>query len=231
MIKKLKYIKYYSKVILKNWKGRKDSYSQHGEDKIIELLLPGGVNSFIDIGANDGVLFSNTYKFAKNGAIGLCIEPSPKSYIKLYLNHLPNWRVKTVNLAISIKNSEVYLNEDGYEQVLSKVSLTRSNSSKVAKCINFDKLIAQYPRFKNIDLLSVDVEDHEYQVFCGLTDPHFSSKVIILESNLNKLDELIKLNSLRNYIPICHNYLNIILKHKDENLVLPKHLPPNFERI
>ena len=54
MIKKLKYIKYYAKVLLDNWTVKKDSYAQHGEDKLIEHLLPKGVFSFIDIGANDG---------------------------------------------------------------------------------------------------------------------------------------------------------------------------------
>ena len=83
MIKKLRYLKYYAKVLLTNWTVNKDSYAQHGEDKLVEQLLPNGVNSFIDIGANDGVLFSNTYKFAKNGARGLCLEPSRSSYNKL----------------------------------------------------------------------------------------------------------------------------------------------------
>ena len=41
--------------MLNNWTVNKDSYAQHGEDKLIELLLPEGVNTFIDIGANDGV--------------------------------------------------------------------------------------------------------------------------------------------------------------------------------
>ena len=68
MHKKLKYINYYAKVLLNNWTVKKDSYAQHGEDKLVEQLLPNGVHSFIDIGANDGVLFSNTYKFAKMGA-------------------------------------------------------------------------------------------------------------------------------------------------------------------
>jgi hypothetical protein len=65
MIKKLRYQKYYAKVLLNNWTVNKDSYAQHGEDKLIELLVPEGVNTFIDIGANDEALFSNTYKFAK----------------------------------------------------------------------------------------------------------------------------------------------------------------------
>ena len=44
MIKKLKYLKYYASVLLHNWTVEKDSYAQHGEDKLVELLLPEGVN-------------------------------------------------------------------------------------------------------------------------------------------------------------------------------------------
>lgn len=231
MIKKLRYLKYYANVILNNWTIKKDSYAQHGEDKLVEVLLPGGITSFIDIGANDGVLFSNTYKFAKKGARGLCVEPSLASYIKLFVNQLPNRKVKTINLAISNKNSKVYFEEDGYEQVLSKITKVKSNSTKITKCITFDRLITQFPSFESIDLLSVDVENHEYEIFCGLTNNNFKSKVIILESGLDKLDDLLKINSLQNYIPICHNHLNIILKYKNENFNLPKILPYKYERI
>ena len=71
------------KVLWENWTQTKNSYAQHEEDRLIELLLPKGVNSFIDIGANDGVLFSNSFKFAKKEANGLCIEPSRNSFRKL----------------------------------------------------------------------------------------------------------------------------------------------------
>ena len=57
MINKLRCLKYYTKVLLNNWTVNKDSYAQHGEDILVELSLPKGVNSFIDTGANVG-LFS-----------------------------------------------------------------------------------------------------------------------------------------------------------------------------
>ena len=88
MLNRIKYFKYYSKLLIQNWRETKSTYSQHGEDLLIELLLPKGVSTFIDIGANDGVLFSNSFKFAKQGAQGICIEPSKDSYRKLKLNHL-----------------------------------------------------------------------------------------------------------------------------------------------
>ena len=107
-IKRLRYLKYYAKILLNNWTINKDSYAQHGEDKLIELLLPGGVNTFIDIGANDGVLFSNTYKFAKLGAKGLCIEPSISAFRKLKLNHLLHRRIKCLQGAISNKPGHIF---------------------------------------------------------------------------------------------------------------------------
>ena len=88
MIKNLKYLKYYVGVLYNNWTTLKNSYAQHGEDVLVEQLLPKGINSFIDIGANDGVLFSNTFKFAKSGAAGVCVDPSLSTYRKLCLNHL-----------------------------------------------------------------------------------------------------------------------------------------------
>ena len=55
----IKYTKYYFNLVLKNWFSTRMSYSQHGEDILVEKIIKRGeINSFLDIGANDGVLFS-----------------------------------------------------------------------------------------------------------------------------------------------------------------------------
>lgn len=38
MLQKLKYLKYYIGILCNNWKQNKDSYAQHGEDKLIENI-------------------------------------------------------------------------------------------------------------------------------------------------------------------------------------------------
>ena len=50
-------------------------FSQNGQDAfIIEELFPGKNKwFFVDIGANDGVTFNNTYALEKKGWRGLCI--------------------------------------------------------------------------------------------------------------------------------------------------------------
>jgi FkbM family methyltransferase len=211
MIKKLRYLKYYGKVLLNNWIENKDSYAQHGEDKLVEQLLPNGVNSFIDIGANDGVLFSNTYKFAKYGATGLCIEPSPRSYTKLKLNHLFHSKITCINYAISNRDGKIYFIEDGYEETLSRVSNSNEEGSKEIQCCTFNTILNKYPNFKDIDLLSVDVEGHEYEVFRSLLKNSLKIKLIIIESDKSKFEKLTNIPFLSDYHIIHTNGINTFL--------------------
>ena len=214
-IKRLRYLKYYAKILLNNWTINKDSYAQHGEDKLIELLLPGGVNTFIDIGANDGVLFSNTYKFAKLGAKGLCIEPSISAFRKLKLNHLLHRRIKCLQGAISNKPGHIFLKEDGYEETLSKVYTECVAGSFKVPTFTFDNILIKYPQFINVDLLSIDVEGHEIEVLQGLTDKKFNSRIIIIESDKLEIDKINNFSCLDNYIPVISNEINtFILRRK-----------------
>jgi len=231
MIKKLRYLKYYSKVLLNNWTVYKDSYAQHGEDKLVELLLPDGVKTFIDIGANDGVLFSNTFKFAKNGARGVCIEPSPLAFRKLKFNQLLNTGVCCLNKAISNSNGKVLLQEDGYESTLSKIVSEQKDGSFNILCITFDQLLKRYPNFINVDLVSIDVEGHEIEVLQGLTDQNFNSKIIIIESDKLEIDELNNLKCLDNYTPVISNGINTFYVNNNEKIVIPNKLPMEFHGV
>ena len=231
MFKKLRYIKYYTKVLLDNWTVNKNSYAQHGEDNLIELLLPSGVSSFIDIGANDGVLFSNTYKFAKMGASGLCVEPSKSSFRKLRLNHLFHPAIQCLHSAISDRNGLLFLKEEGYECTLSNISKKEAKGCVKIQAITFDSLLSKFPSFQEIDLLSVDVEGHEDEVFSSLKNDEFSAKIIILESDKSKKSDLLSIPSLKCYEPICTNGLNTILFHKMKDLTIPTELPQGFQFI
>jgi len=227
-MKRLRYLKYYAKVLLNNWTLYKDSYAQHGEDKLVELLLPYGVNTFIDIGANDGVLFSNTFKFAKNGARGLCVEPSRSSYNKLRLNHLFNPKVKCLHGAVSNFEGSIYLKDKGYESTLSTVSKTKSIGSKKVCCRTFSSILKDYPSFSKIDFLSIDVEGHEDKVIEGLERTPFITKIIVIESDKSEIEKLLSIEGLKDYYPIYTNSLNTILVHKEVVINRPKEVIEGF---
>jgi FkbM family methyltransferase len=60
-------------------------YSQFEQDRIINTLLNNKKNGFfVDIGAYDGITFSNSFFFEKhNNWSGICFEPNPISFKKL----------------------------------------------------------------------------------------------------------------------------------------------------
>ena len=206
----------------------KDSYSQHGEDILVKNLLENGVKSFIDVGANDGVLFSNTYKFAKQGAHGICIEPAPSSFRKLKLNHLLHPRVKCLQTAVSNKSGHLYLKEDGYEQTLSRVyDKYIPKSHKVPK-LRFDDILIRYPNFMEIDLLSIDVEGHEKEVLEGLKNNQFNAKIIILEIDKCNLSSISNLAALQNHTAKYTNGINTFFLNRNLDLPYIDNLPKGF---
>jgi len=241
LFKKLRYAKYYAGVLFRNWRSKKESFAQHGEDLIVEKML-NKVESFIDIGANDGVLFSNTYKFAKTGARGLCLEPSPSTFVKLRLNHLFHPKIKCVRAAVSNKPGSLPFIEDGYEAVLSRVAQAEHEESNEQSgspatievpALTLDQILSKYESFKKIDLLSIDVEGHERQILEGMNDSSLHARVIILESDKCEVDEILSLPALKLYVPRYSNGVNLILVNNSEkvtDLSVKEELPGNYKK-
>jgi FkbM family methyltransferase len=192
-----------------NWKQIKDSYAQHGENKLIENLLPKSGSSFLDIGANGGDLFPNTYKFAKDGASGFCIKPSRSSYLKLKLNHIFNFQTKSLQLAISQQEGAMFLKEDGYENVLFNVSQNKANDNYPVKTTSLVELLKRFPKFRSPELVSIDVEGLKEKVIQRAGDFLINSKVIILEVDKSNLINLLCLPALQNHYPAYSNGINL----------------------
>jgi FkbM family methyltransferase len=57
----------------------KRSYSQLGEDLLLEALLPEAMGSYVDVGANHPISFNNTWALYKRGWSGLLIDPLDES--------------------------------------------------------------------------------------------------------------------------------------------------------
>ena len=79
-------------------------YSQYGQDKwIIEKFFSDKKDgTFVDIGAHDGVTFSNTYFLESAGWKGVAVEPIKEVYEKL----IKNRQCITVNGCISAKTGK-----------------------------------------------------------------------------------------------------------------------------
>ena len=61
----------------------KKTYSQYREDLIVFDYFNGKVGNLLDLGANDGITFSNSRLLIENGWGGVLVEASPLTFKKL----------------------------------------------------------------------------------------------------------------------------------------------------
>lgn len=76
------------------------SYSQNDEEAVIAQLLGDKVGRLLDIGAHDGVTFSNTRRLALLGWGGTLVEPSPAAFSALMRAYPKRPDMKLVHAAI-----------------------------------------------------------------------------------------------------------------------------------
>jgi FkbM family methyltransferase len=175
-------------------------YSQHGEDCILWQLFkdqkePG---FFVDVGALDGMCFSNTYSFEQAGWKGICIEAHP-DYIKFLKKNRPNSIV--IHAAISNQNKKsttFYANKRGALSTL--VGELRKPFQKKYKKTNPSWTPIQVPmktltsvlevhNSTAVDLISMDVEGGELAILREFNFDRFKPRIWVIEA-INKQREI-----------------------------------------
>lgn len=168
------------------------SYSQEGEDLILELIFGGKKNGFyVDIGAHHPTKFSNTYKFYENGWTGINIDAAP-GFLALFNSN----RGKDINIqcAISDKSGEevFYIFND---PALNTLSLSEAekilNEGKYhivdqirVKTMTINEILSQHiPADKEIDFLTIDIEGLDRRVILDLDFDRFRPEVILFEDH------------------------------------------------
>jgi FkbM family methyltransferase len=170
-------------------------YSQIQQDKwIIEEIFPGVTNGFfVDVGAADGVRFSNTLALEELGWAGLCIEPHPELFPKLE-NNRPNSHC--VNRCVGNVTGFVDFCVADLDPLLSGRVDTLGNymgqkvTGKIIR-IESQTLTSILEAFKvprmpqQMHYMSLDVEGAEMEVLRGLDFSKYAFKAITVEHNFH----------------------------------------------
>lgn len=168
----------------------KKSYSQSGEDMILNTIFNKVKKGFyVDIGANNPTMQSNTHFFYKKGWSGINIDALPGSMRKF--NQL---RHRDTNLEISISDSleplNYYMFSSSFFNTFSKeVADSRKDKLIQIKNIQTKKLsyvLNKYLDNKEIDFMSIDVEGFEIEVLKSNDWNKYRPKVIVLELFVNE---------------------------------------------
>jgi len=176
------------------------SYSQLGQDKHIAQFFKfkeGG--TFVEVGANDGVLLSNTKMLEEfYGWKGVCIEPNPQLFPKLVANRplaqcsskaaystsglkldfqvgVPDDRVRWDLLSGIVSDLKGGDNKAQLED--SKGPLVQVETTTLTELLNE----AGMPRF--IEYLSLDTEGSELEVLKGIDFDKYAFGRIDVEHN------------------------------------------------
>tara|TARA_B110000483_G_scaffold236754_1_gene310403 strand:- start:1442 stop:2182 length:741 start_codon:yes stop_codon:yes gene_type:complete len=173
-------------------------HSQHGQDKFIyeNFYKDKKDGFFVDIGANDGVHFSNTLtlenKFDWNG---VAIEPLPETFEKLRLNRT----CKTVNACVGTMNKEVeFLAIEGESEMLSGIidNYDKQHIKRIEKAkrkgakattikvpaYTLDHVMEDAPNQK-IDYINIDTEGGEFEILQSIDFKKYKIDTISVENN------------------------------------------------
>ena len=167
------------------------SKSQYGQETFVNYIInKKDCGYYVDVGASNGILCSNTLILEQNGWNGICIEPIPTQYKKLIKN-----RPNSINVNLSISDST---NNFKFVEFLDD----RSEYSGQLNTIRDEKLLDKFkhkivevkvetlnnlliennaPNF--IDYIDIDVEGHELNVLQSIDYSKFSFNIIGVETN------------------------------------------------
>lgn len=146
---------------------------------------------FVEVGAFDGVTFSNTWGLAERKWTGLLIEPIPAFAAKARAGHAAHPAVKVVQSAVGSREGSLTLMVAGaltsgnsdlnnqYAQVeWAKASL--GTEQVVVPITTLSKLLDDELHTEDVDVLVVDVEGFEREVFEGF-DWRVQPRMMVIE--------------------------------------------------
>lgn len=198
-------------------------YSQKGQDKFLneEIFHNKRNGIFIEVGAHDGISFSNTFFFEKNlGWKGICIEPNPDIYSKLINNRaavcLPygvaEKNEKRTYLKCSGFITEMYsgildcMDERHKERIENEIAEFGGSTTTIEiECMPL-KEIFKKQSITYIDFISIDIEGGEEEAIKSIDFNEVTITVIVVENNFNS-------DKIKNYLlPLGYEYITKIGK-------------------
>ena len=201
------------------------SCSQIGQDvEVLKMYNNKTDGFFVEIGASDGIVFSNTYLLETQfGWKGICVEPIPNRYESLCKNR-PNSKCFD-NAVYNVSNELVIFDIANDFDLLSGISknidchtntVNANKSQIIVTTISLNDLLEQSNAPSFIEYLSLDTEGSEFEILKSLDFQKYTFGLIDVEHNYveprrSYIKELLISNG---YEYIKENQFDDCYKHK-----------------
>jgi len=188
---------------------------QGEQDKVFDYLGKNGV--YVDVGANEPFVDSQTYLLEENGWNGLLIEPQPDLADKLRNNRSGTVVECALGQDSDPKFMMLYLAGGHTTLLKNELHAQDRYSGEIQVPIRtLDNILIEH-KIMNVDLLSIDVEGFELHVLKGLSLEKYRPRLLLLEDHVLDLDlhkyivnkdyKLVRRTGLNNwYVPNEHKF-------------------------
>jgi FkbM family methyltransferase len=197
-------------------------HSEYGQDSFVASLLPHRNGVFVEFGALDGILHSNSLYFERElGWTGLLIEANPAAYAALIVNRP---RCAAMHAAVYDRIGEVEFEAIngglfGWSGIASAIedqhwqriagSVRQADRCRIkVPCMTLDYALKS-AGLREIDYMSIDVEGAEEAILSVFPFADYRIRVLQVENNFGNrdLDALILANGFRFIRRIGPDYL------------------------
>lgn len=157
------------------------------EQTLIREFFKDKSNGFyVDVGANEPVIQSQTYHLECIGWTGILIEPIP-DYCTLLRN---NRSGKTIQCACSSPQNhgkELKLNLAAGHSTLNEKPIavgSTSDESIIVPCRTLDSILEDQNTQRHFEFISIDIEGHEMEMFKGFSLAYWQPQLVLLEDHV-----------------------------------------------
>ncbi|WP_422362089.1 FkbM family methyltransferase [Reichenbachiella sp.] len=167
----------------------KYSFGFSGEDRILEGIYKPIIDQpgyYVDVGCNHPVHLSNTYGLYRKGWRGVCIDANI-DLIKKHKKYRPKDRAICALVSNEEREREFYkVSNDGLSTT-EKKNLSEKEiqvlgyQTEVHHSKTLTNILNEVSAPQCIDILSIDAEEHDFQVLQSLDFDLFKPKVIVIE--------------------------------------------------
>jgi len=193
----------------------KKSYSQFGEDLVIDKFFKCFIGKYVDIGCYHPIKYNNTALLHKKGWSGYNIDLNS---ITIDLFNVSRKKDTNICACLSDTKKEVVVYLDNHFSALNSVNLENSKNFKFkdVKKIKFKAQLFSELVKENFDFLNIDCEGNDYKILKTIDLKRYTPKLICIE--VSKKNKIYIYNYLyeNSYKLLEERSLSHIFKREDE---------------
>ena len=193
-------------------------YSQNDEqDHLLKFFEGKPIGRFLEIGAYNGIDFSNTLALAELGWAGVCVEPSPGPFLGLLKLHGQRAGIQIVQAAVAEKDEWLTFHDSGGDAISTlsiahrvkwETGIQSTFTPFQLRAVTVAQLLERFGT--NFDFISLDVEGTNLPLFKLLPFAAPTLKVICVEHDYH-YDEMQGIAGTHGFKTLTINGENLIL--------------------